>query len=97
MNDVRIAPELVTPKLALPQGAEAQPKESFAEIVSKMIENADEATKVGIEKGRELAAGETGMVETILALNRADIELRYVVELRNRVLEAYNTILRTSA
>ena len=36
------------------------------------------------------------MVETVLALNRADIELRFAVELRNRALEAYNQIIRIS-
>jgi flagellar hook-basal body complex protein FliE len=97
MNDVRIGLDLATPKLALPEGAETQPKENFADLVSKLIENADEATKAGLEKGRELAAGEAGMVETVLALNKADIELRYVVEMRNRALEAYNTIIRLSA
>jgi flagellar hook-basal body complex protein FliE len=97
MSDVRIGLDLATPKLALPEGAETQPKENFADLVTKLIETADEATKIGVEKGRELAVGEAGMVETVLALNRADIELRYVVELRNRALEAYKTIMRISA
>jgi flagellar hook-basal body complex protein FliE len=96
MNDVRIGLELTTPKLALPSGAEAEAKTSFGDIVSNLIKTADTATKEGMQKGQELAAGDAGMVETILALNKADIELRYAVELRNRALEAYKSIIRIS-
>ncbi len=40
-----------------------------------------------------MAAGEAGSVETILSLSRAELALRHVVSVRNRVLESYREVM----
>ena len=39
------------------------------------------------------SAGEAGSVETFLSLSRAELALRHVVSVRNRLLESYREVM----
>lgn len=81
--------------LQAPTLEKQQPRGSgFAELAADALRGANQAQNEAQAQAKAFAAGEGDVVETLLALSRADLSLRFVVSLRNRALEAYNEIMR---
>lgn len=76
-----------------PSGSTAA-SEAFGKTVSNALASANEELNRSEAAARELAAGKGDLVETMIAMGRADLSLRLVVNLRNRMLESYNEIMR---
>lgn len=89
-----------TPQLPRPETAPtsaASPRVPFASLADRATEAIREADQLQKDADREvgaLAVGEGSTVETMVALSKADLSLRLVVALRNRALEAYQTLMR---
>ncbi len=66
----------------------------FAAELRSAFADANAAVNAAEEQGTRLAAGETDVIETMVALGKADLSLRFVTALRNRALEAYREIMR---
>ena len=82
---------------ALRPAAEASPArvvEAFGERLGSALAEANQAQHAAEAAGQGLATGEVDIVETMVALGKADLSLRFVVALRNRALEAYTEIMR---
>ncbi len=75
-------------------GSASAPEVPFASMIRGAVEEANEALVSAEEHGAKLATGEADIVETMVALGKADLSLRFVVAMRNRALEAYNEIMR---
>ena len=75
-------------------GPASAPEVPFANVIRGAVEEANEALVSAEEHGAKLATGEADIVETMVALGKADLSLRFVVAMRNRALEAYNEIMR---
>lgn len=77
-------------------GAGAQPasKASFGDEIRAALEAANRDQVEAEKAGQGLARGEADIVDTMVALGKADLSLRFVVALRNKALEAYNEIMR---
>ena len=45
------------------------------------------------QSAQELMQGKTGIHETMLELQKADISLRVLLQIRNKVIEAYREIM----
>lgn len=80
-----------------PPGAEASgsgPKTSFADFV----QNATEATVDNLRKGEEMTlksvAGEAELVDVVTAVTNAELTLQTVVAVRDRVVQAYQDIIK---
>ena len=65
-----------------------------SEIVKKMINQTNEAQLDANQKAEGFARDEVGLTETVLAVNKADMSLRMLMEVRNRALEAYRELTR---
>lgn len=76
-------------------GAQASSSGSFAEAIKQGIENVNADIKAA-DKGIESYAMGTAksMPEVIIALERADLSFKYMSTVRNKVLEAYNEVMR---
>ncbi len=72
----------------------AKPAVPFADSFRAALGEANESLQAAEGSAQQLARGEADIVETMIALGRADLSLRFVVSLRNRALEAYNEIMR---
>ena len=66
----------------------------FAEELRGALGEANRTLNAAEQSSEKLARGEVDIVETMIALGKADLSLRFVVSLRNRALEAYNEIMR---
>lgn len=96
MDASRIAAARVsTPPLAS-QGSPiaGAAKVPFSEHIKTAIQEANTSLVEAEQKSVELAKGEGDIVETVTSLSRAELSLRHVVTLRNRLLESYQQIMR---
>jgi flagellar hook-basal body complex protein FliE len=66
----------------------------FAAQLEALVREADTDQKGAEHQASELAADRGDVVDTMVALSKAELSLRTVVEVRNRALEAVNEILR---
>ncbi len=82
--------ESVTPRLdgGAPEGT------SFSGLIEQLIGSTNKAQLDANDKAEKLANGEAGTVETVLAIHKADLSLRLMLEVRNRALQAYQEITR---
>lgn len=79
-------------KLANPAG-EAGP--SFADTLAKSIEEVNHLQKEADVAIENLASGESQNVHgAMLAVNKADVAFRMTMQVRNKIVEAYQEVMR---
>jgi len=67
----------------------------FAEILRNQLDSVIELQNVADHKTQEFALGRIEDInEVVLAVQKADIALNFALELRNKVVEAYQEISR---
>lgn len=67
----------------------------FKELLFQKLKEIDESQKEALSYVEALAKGEEiDLSEVVLALSKADLNLRLLLRIRNKVLEAYNEIMR---
>jgi flagellar hook-basal body complex protein FliE len=70
---------------------------SFTDVLNDAFTNLEDLNQVKDADSRNLAIGDMDNLATMMInTQRADSALTMVVELRNRLLEGYNEIMRTS-
>lgn len=82
---------------AAPLAAAAQPTgaSDFAKLLGEQIEQLSRIQDAASRLQQQFAAGEVSDVnEVILAVQKADLALNFAVQLRNKVVEAYQEISR---
>jgi flagellar hook-basal body complex protein FliE len=67
---------------------------SFSQRFRDALVDTNRSLQDAERSAREMAEGKTDVVETVIALSHAELSLRHVVALRNRVFEAYQEIMR---
>lgn len=72
----------------------AQEGPSFSERFRDALVEANRALQDAERSARDMADGKADVVETMIALSHAELSLRHVVTLRNRVFDAYQEIMR---
>lgn len=93
ITGVESRPEIALPKLSLADKEVAAP--GFSDQLLEFVKKANEELKTGEAESLKFATGETNNIhETMLAAERANIALRLVGSVRNRLLEAYQEIMR---
>lgn len=90
------AARLSTPSLggAAKEKTALGPSVPFSEHMKTAIQNANRELTEAETQGRGIADGKGDIVEAMLALSKAELSLRHVVTMRNRVLESYQQIMR---
>jgi len=68
---------------------------SFADALKKSFEQVNEHQAQADQAIRELVAGRNKNIhETMLAIERADSSLKLMMQVRNKVLDAYREVMR---
>lgn len=71
------------------------PSGSFTQMLEKAIEQSNEYQVQADTAAKELMAGRTKNIhETMLTLERADMSLKLMMQVRNKVLDAYREVMR---
>jgi flagellar hook-basal body complex protein FliE len=75
-----------------PQGA--PPTSSFADALGEALQAVDSAQVGADQEAAKLATGAGNLHETALALEKADLSMRVATKVRNRLVDAYQEIMR---
>lgn len=75
-------------------GVEEAVKPNFAEMVQTAVSSTQESLKSGEAAAASVAAGEADLVDVVTAVSAAEVSLEAAIAVRNRVIEAYQEILR---
>jgi len=73
----------------------AQPEKTFQETLKESLEKVNEIQQEADDAVKKLATGEGGNIhETMLAIEKADVSFRMMMQVRNKIVEAYQEIMR---
>ncbi|HAA24562.1 MAG TPA: flagellar hook-basal body complex protein FliE [Ruminiclostridium sp.] len=76
-------------------GMQAEEQTSFKDIMMKALKDVSGLEKQADSITEDFIAGRTDSIHSVLiAAEKASISLELIVEIRNRVLDAYNEIMR---
>jgi len=85
---------LSSPAAGAKTGVEADGP-SFADALAQSLEKVNDLQKEADQAITEFVSGETGNIhETMIAVNKADLAFRLTMQVRNKIVEAYNEVLR---
>ena len=81
-------------------GADTQAKDaggpSFGDVLKTSLQGAIEAQHKSEQVSAQSLVGKADMTDVIQALNNAEMALNTVLAVRDRVVQAYDTVMRTS-
>ena len=70
------------------------PQPNFGAMVSKAVSEAASSLKSHDAAVASVAAGEANLVDVVSAVSQAEISLETAIAVRNRMIEAYQEIMR---
>ncbi|MCD6526681.1 MAG: flagellar hook-basal body complex protein FliE [Desulfuromonas sp.] len=94
MKDISIDTHLksMMPTLSAPQ---SRPDSGFADLLTKAIDETNDAQLTADKAVTDLSTGKAdNLHEVMLSMEEADISMRMLVQMRNKVVEAYQEIIR---
>ena len=69
---------------------------SFGEVLKQSIEEVDDLQKKGQEAMADIATGQVkDLHQAAMAINKAELSMKMMLEVRNKAINAYKEILRT--
>lgn len=86
-----------TTPVAAPKAAEkpASGSASFSEILSGVVELANQTEAADLQDTQNLLTGGVSDLSTaIIAAEKAEIALRLTVQVRNKIVDSYNEVMR---
>lgn len=94
MQTGAIQAEGVTSKIAL-KPLQKEAEGGFADLMQQTIDQVNQSQQEAEKAARDFAVGEAQSIhDTMLALERADLSLRMLNQVRNKVVEAYQEVSR---
>lgn len=76
-------------------GSVKETQGSFADTLKTAIDNVNQLQKVSDKAAQDLATGRTDNVaEVMISAEKADIALRVMVQVRNKIIDAYQEIMK---
>ncbi len=82
----------LAPRAGAPAGA--APTASFADTLGQAIQSVDKLQLEADDQATKVANGGGNLHEMSLALEKADVSMRLAVKVRNKLLDAYNEIMK---
>jgi flagellar hook-basal body complex protein FliE len=80
--------------LAREGGGDAAPAASFGALLEKVLEDAVEAGQAGERAATRAVVGQADLQDVVAAINAAEVTLQTVVAVRDRMISAYQDIIR---
>ncbi|HKK01559.1 MAG TPA: flagellar hook-basal body complex protein FliE [Desulfuromonadales bacterium] len=95
MNDITLVNHLNT--LSSPQqqaGSQASGGSSFVDAIKEAVDKTNQEQLSADKAAQDLGAGKTSNIhQVMISMEKADISMRLMVQMRNKVMDAYNTIM----
>ena len=91
----KTASEIRSEKFQKPLQTNEAGDKSFADTLKDAVGTVNQLQKASDKKMQELATGKTTNIpEVMMAAEKADIALRMMVQMRNKVIEAYQEVMK---
>jgi len=99
MNPISIAPLQPTQPIASPTTLRAKSVKGgpgeFMKVLGKIGKEVSQSQNIANEQVAALASGKTDNIhQVMLSLGKAEISFNYMMEVRNRLVEAYKEVMR---
>ena len=87
-----IEKELSTNKV---NGQKEQGKVDFSEVLKSALDDVSNVEKTAEEQIKQAITGDdTNVHKTLIAVEKADLSFKMMMEIRNKLMDAYNEIMR---
>jgi flagellar hook-basal body complex protein FliE len=81
----------------IPSPGSRTPTKSFSATLNESIEQVNDLQKKAEEAAQNLALGkEKDIAQTLIAIEKANISFQLMMQVRNKILEAYQEVMRMS-
>lgn len=98
MGQLPATPELSIIKPSAAPGEDAPQGASFKDTLAQSIDKVNNLMNASDQSIDDLATGKsTNIHHTLIGLQKADISFRMLVEVRNKVIKAYEEVMRMQA
>jgi flagellar hook-basal body complex protein FliE len=97
MNDVLIRGDLIPPSATAQKPAAQQRtgEKSFGAVLKDMLKDVNEMQAEADDAIARVQIENAGSIhEAMIALEKADLSFRAMMQVRNKILEAYNEVMR---
>ncbi len=85
-----------TPSVVVEKPEAAGSGEGFGAALKDAVSKVDDLQVQADAQSHALAGGEGNLHETMLALEKADVAMRVAMKVRNKIIDAYNEVMRMS-
>jgi flagellar hook-basal body complex protein FliE len=73
----------------------SSPGSKFADLLRESIANVNQAQQTADAMAQDIATGKSDNIhETMIAISKAELGFNFMVQVRNKVLEAYQDIMK---
>lgn len=66
----------------------------FADVIKQAVKRVNDMEQEADQSVQHLVTGKAGIHETMIALQKADISLRLLLQIRNKAMDAYREVMR---
>jgi len=95
MSDLTIQGGIHRGTYGTQEKAPTKPKEGgFADVIEQAVKRVNDMEQEADRSVHHLVTGKAGIHETMIALQKADISLRLLLQIRNKAMDAYREVMR---
>ncbi|MGK5081685.1 flagellar hook-basal body complex protein FliE [Bdellovibrionota bacterium FG-1] len=95
MSGGRVAQEMQKQGMAAPAAPGPAGANSFSDLLRTSVDQVNEQQQQADHAIKELVAGRSKNIhETMLTIERADMSLKLMTQVRNKILDAYKEVMR---
>ncbi len=94
IDAIRAAQAYAEAARAAPPRAGADPAASFGALLNNAFAETTASLQAGETAAAQVAAGDANLVDVVTAVSAAEVSLETALAVRNRVIEAYQEIMR---
>ena len=88
-------PKLQVPEIRMPQSPSEKSGPGFGEILKDAISTVNELQKQSDQEIQKLMTGESqDLHTTVIAMQKADLSFQMMMQVRNKIVQAYQEIMR---
>ena len=88
-------PKLQVPEIRTPQNHGSEKGTGFGEILKDAISTVNELQKQSDQEIQKLMTGESqDLHNTVIAMQKADLSFQMMMQVRNKIVQAYQEIMR---
>lgn len=89
-----IAPAAARSVVSVPAAAPSAAPEGFAESLSRLVGSVEESSSAANQAVGQMLDGSGDVHDAMIALQRAELSLQLTVQVRNKLVQAYQDIMR---